>query len=77
MSNPFRVLTIDELFALNLPELDWLVEGMCPAEALGLLTAREKAGKGLIAVDLLASVASEEPFLDRAVKCCAVGYFAA
>ncbi|MDP9365128.1 MAG: helicase RepA family protein [Chloroflexota bacterium] len=64
----FRPLSLDELFALELPEVEWAVDGLLPLGAAGLLSAREKAGKGLLAIDLCASVALGEPFLDRAVR---------
>ena len=63
----FRPLSLDQLFALDLPEPEWLVEGLLPLGAAGLLSAREKAGKGLLTIDLCACVALGEPFLDRAV----------
>jgi len=64
---PFAPLTLDELFALDLPEITYLVEGILPVGAACLLSAREKAGKGLLTIDLCASIALGEPFLDRAV----------
>jgi hypothetical protein len=65
---PYRPYSLDELFALELPELDYVVDGILPTDAAGLLSGREKSGKGLIALDLCACVAMAEPFLDRAVK---------
>lgn len=66
--DPFVPLSLDELFALELPELDYVVEEILPSDSAGLLSGREKSGKGLLALDLCASVALAEPFLDRAVK---------
>lgn len=66
--DPFAPLSLDALFALDLPELDYVVDGILPTDAAGLLSGREKSGKGLIALDLCACVALGEPFLDRAVK---------
>jgi hypothetical protein len=77
MSDRFRVLGLEDLFALDLPATEWRVDGILPCGACGLLSAREKAGKGLLAMDLLASVAEERPFRDRAVKAGAVAYFPA
>jgi hypothetical protein len=65
---PFVPLSLDDLFALELPELEYVVEEILPCDSAGLLSGREKSGKGLIALDLCASVALAEPFLDRAVK---------
>ena len=66
--DPFTPLSLDDLFALELPELDYVVEGILPTDSAGLLSGREKSGKGLLALDLCACVALAEPFLDRAVK---------
>jgi RecA-family ATPase len=67
LTAPFEPLSLDALFALELPETEYVVEEILPQGALFLLSAREKAGKGLLAIDLCASVAFGEPFLDRAV----------
>jgi hypothetical protein len=64
----FTPLTLEELFALDLPELDWLVDELLPRGSFGMLAAREKAGKGLLTVDLCACIAGGEPFLDEAVR---------
>src|SRR5215210_8238892 len=64
----FHPLSLDELFALELPEIDYIVEEILPTESFCLLDGREKSGKGLLSLDLCASVALGEPFLDRAVK---------
>jgi hypothetical protein len=64
----FTPLSLDELFALELPEIEFLVEDILPTAAVCLLDGREKSGKGLLSLDLCASVALGEPFLDRAVK---------
>ncbi len=64
----FRPLTLADLRALQLPDQAWAVDGLLPLGALTLLSAREKAGKGLLSVDLCCSVALAEPFLGRAVR---------
>ncbi len=68
MSDAFQPLSLDALFALDLAEPEWTVDGLLPLGAAALLSAREKAGKGLLTIDLCASVAAGEPFLDRAVR---------
>lgn len=65
---PFHPLDLEALFGLELPEPAWLVDDIVPLGAATLLSAREKAGKGFLTIDLCASVALEEPFLERAVK---------
>ncbi len=67
-NKPFIPLGLDELFALQLPDLEFAVDEILPLGAATLLTAREKAGKGLLTIDLLASIAAGEPYLDRAVR---------
>jgi hypothetical protein len=63
----YRPLSLLELYAAQVPPLEYLVDGILPRGSLTLLAAREKAGKSLLAVDLVCSVAAGEPFLDRAV----------
>ncbi len=68
MTAPFRPLSVDDLFALELPTTEFVVDEILPLGSSTLLTAREKAGKGLLTIDLCCSVALGEPFLDRAVR---------
>lgn len=63
----YSPLGISELNALELPPVEYVIDGIIPAGALVLLHAREKSGKSLMAIDMLVSVASGETFLDRAV----------
>ena len=63
----YKPLSLAELCALELPDLEWVVEDLLPRGTLTLLSAREKAGKSLLAAHLAACVAHGEPFLDRAV----------
>lgn len=65
---PFVPLTLDQLFALNLPEITYLVDELLPQGAACLFSAREKAGKGLLTIDLCVSIALGVPFLDRPVQ---------
>lgn len=62
----FQPLSLTELFSLVLPDVEYVVDELLPLGHACLLSAREKAGKGLLAIDLCASVALGEPFLDRA-----------
>ena len=64
----FRPVSLRDLWALELPALEYVVADLLPLGHAGLLSAREKAGKGLLAIDLCASVALGEPFLDRATR---------
>ncbi|MDP9358859.1 MAG: AAA family ATPase [Chloroflexota bacterium] len=61
-------LSLADLHALEFPEREWVVREALPRGSLTLFSAREKAGKSLLAVDLGGSVAAGEPFLDRAVR---------
>lgn len=48
-------------------ELDWLIEGVIPEGANGILVADPKVGKSLLAIYLALSLASTAPFLGHAV----------
>ena len=74
---PFAPLSLDALFALDLPEPEWIVPGLLPAGSATLFVGREKSGKSLMLLDLLCALAFEEPFLDRAVAPGAVLYLPA
>ena len=67
-------LGVPELNSLDLPAMEYIVDGIVPSGALVLLHAREKAGKSLMVIDALASIAAGEPFLDRAVTQGPVAY---
>jgi hypothetical protein len=67
-SNPFRPLSPDSLFALELPNVEYAIDEIAPLGAACLLSGREKAGKGLIALDACASIVLGEPFLGRDVR---------
>jgi hypothetical protein len=43
----------------------WLIQGIWPADAYGVLAAKEKAGKTWAALDLAVSVATGQPWLDH------------
>lgn len=60
--------TLAELRALEFPAHSWIIEGLIPAGSLTLLVGRPKAGKSLLAIDLLASVATGADFLGRPVE---------
>lgn len=63
----YTPLGISELNALELPPVEYVIDGIIPAGALILLHAREKSGKSLMAIDMMVSIATGETFLDRAV----------
>jgi hypothetical protein len=65
--DPFTPLSLQALFSLELPEITFTVEEILPTGSACLLSAREKSGKGLLALDLCAAVSLAQPFLDRAV----------
>jgi len=65
---PFKPLTLDDLFGLELPELDYVVDEILPSGSACLLSGREKSGKGLLSLDFCVSIALGESFLDRAVQ---------
>lgn len=68
MSDRFSPLTLDEIADLQIPDTEYVIDELFPEGSLTLLSAREKAGKGLLTIDAVVSVAFEEPFLDRSVR---------
>ena len=72
-----RELSLRDLDDPKLPDVTWVVDGLLPVGALGLLLGRPKVGKSLLALDLLASVARGERFLGRATREGAALYVAA
>ncbi|MDP9358534.1 MAG: helicase RepA family protein [Chloroflexota bacterium] len=71
---PFRPLTLSQLKDLSLPQLEAVVESLLFLGTLTLFAAREKSGKSLLMIDLICSVALDEPFLGRAVRAGPVVY---
>jgi hypothetical protein len=67
-SNPFQPLSPDSLFALELPNVEYAIDEIGPMGTACLLSGREKAGKGLIALDACASIAIGETYLGREVR---------
>ena len=65
---PFEPLSLEALFAFELPDREHAVDGLLPLGSACLLSGREKSGKGLITLDLCASIALGEPFLGQAVR---------
>lgn len=59
--NPAAIMRMD------IPEPEWLVENLIVMGSATVFPAREKAGKGLLAVDLGCSVALGEPWLGSPV----------
>lgn len=73
----FETLSLAELEEYEFPDVTWLVEDLMPAGALVLLVGRPKAGKSLLAIDLLASVATGTSFLGRPAESGATLYLPA
>jgi hypothetical protein len=68
MIQAFKPLTVKQLYTVEIPEPEWLVDGLIQDSTLSLLAAREKSGKGLLTIDLVASVAEGSNFLGRETK---------
>lgn len=66
--HPFEPLSLEALFAFELPDREDAVDGLLPLGSACLLSGREKSGKGLITLDLCASIALGEPFLGQEVR---------
>ena len=74
---PLWVMSLRDLDDPALPDVEWVVDGLLPLGAVGLLLGRPKVGKSLLALDLAASVAKGERFLGRATRQGPVLYVAA
>ena len=71
-----KVLSLEELMMLDIPEPAFVVDGMFAAGAATLLSARAKAGKGLFMLDCARCITQGKPFLGRSVRQGPVIYFA-
>jgi archaellum biogenesis ATPase FlaH len=63
----YSPISVDQLMGMEFPELEYVIDGFLVAGSATLLTGREKSGKGLLALDLAASVCLGETFMGRAV----------
>jgi len=77
MSAPFTTISIAEMDSKTFPETEWIVDALIPRGTLVLDAGRPKAGKSLMKIDMLASIALGETFLDRATRQMGVLYVAA
>lgn len=67
-STRFTAIAFRDYMQIEVPPIQYLVDGLIVEGSAILFSAREKAGKGLIAIDMLVSIATNTPFLDRPVK---------
>jgi hypothetical protein len=63
----YSPISVDQLMGMEFPEIEYVIDGFLVAGSATLLTGREKSGKGLLALDLAASVCLGETFMGRAV----------
>lgn len=63
----FTALVRDDFMKLEVPPTVFLVDGILVSGSATLFSAREKAGKGLLLIDLAVCIATGTPFLNRAV----------
>ena len=66
-SDPFKLEWSDASYALQLPEVEWLVPGMLAARSLALLTGTTKAGKSLLLLGLLKASQGGTNFLGYSI----------
>jgi hypothetical protein len=71
----FRLFTADEI--LDLPPVEWLIEGLLSIGALGVLYGQSGGGKTFVALDWALSVATGQAWLGRTVQSGPVVYVAA
>jgi len=74
LRRPYRLCTLDEVEALQPPP--WLVEGILPAQSLGLLYGPSGGGKSFVALDLALSIATGFPWHGHNVEGGSVVYCA-
>jgi len=60
-------ISLPEMKAMDIKDPEWLVDGLIVAGSATILTGREKSGKGLLSIDLACSLASDMPWIGRAV----------
>lgn len=61
-------ISFRDYMKIEVPPLSFLIDGLVVEGSAILFSAREKSGKGLIAIDMLISIATDTTFLDRPVK---------
>lgn len=62
------LLSARRLLALEFPETEWVVQDILPEGSLSILSARPKAGKTFLAIQLAVAVALERSFLLKRTK---------
>lgn len=72
----FGVYTGEQFIKLKLPPRKWLVEGLIRERDSIILVGNEKSGKSLFVFQLICSLTSQHPFIDRweVQKPCRVSY---
>ncbi|SMR98657.1 AAA family ATPase [Caldicellulosiruptor bescii] len=63
-----ELLSMAELLSLELPPVEFLLEGLLPNEGLTILAGREKIGKSWLCLELALSLAAGTGFLGRQTK---------
>lgn len=71
----FRIVGDDQLE--NMPEPEWLIEGILPANGLAMLYGAPEAGKSFLALDMALAIASQPSWHGRALRSGGVVYVAA
>lgn len=71
----FRIVADDQLDSM--PEPDWLIDGMLPANGLGMIFGPPESAKTFLALDLSLAIASQETWHGRPLKDGGVLYIAA
>lgn len=62
-----KFVTAAELMRMNLPEPEWLVNGLLPAGSLGFIGGNAKSGKTFLCLQLALCLAGGTPFLKNPV----------
>ena len=65
VESTFKTYRGDELFVLKLQKRDWIVEGLIRERQSVLFVGNEKSGKSVFMKQLMCSLTSQHPFLDK------------
>ena len=65
VESTFKTYRGDELFGLKLQKRDWIVEGLIRERQSVLFVGNEKSGKSVFMKQLMCSLTSQHPFLDK------------
>jgi DNA-binding transcriptional ArsR family regulator len=63
-----KVIGLDIILSMRIPETRWLIEGLLPDRGLILLAGKPKSGKSWLALQLACAIATEDPIFSFPIK---------